>query len=247
MASNYSPNRWELYNANIPNEDQPHSFITKRKLENIEKGLTEANIPLEVGEVAPGDRFNITITEDIINRQKKLNFTYPLSNIGPTGKSAYQEWLDLGNSGTKQEFIDSLKGSSGKDGVDGRDGLDGEPGPVGDSAYQAWISLGNSGSTQDFINSLKGRDGKDGTNGRDGIDGKDGMPGADGNNGVDGKSAYQLWLDEGNSGSTQDFIESLKGEDGLSAYEVWKTIPGNENKTITEFFKSTCKVEFVNF
>ena len=36
-------------------------------------------------------------------------------------------------------------------------------------------------------------------------------PGADG---VDGKSAYQLWLDQGNTGTVQDFVNSLKGEQG---------------------------------
>lgn len=30
-----------------------------------------------------------------------------------SGKSAYQTWLDLGNSGTEQDFINSLKGSNG--------------------------------------------------------------------------------------------------------------------------------------
>ena len=32
--------------------------------------------------------------------------------------------------------------------------------------------------------------------------------------GVDGKSAYQLWLDQGNTGTVQDFVNSLKGEQG---------------------------------
>lgn len=34
--------------------------------------------------------------------------------------------------------------------------------------------------------------------------------------GVDGKSAYQLWLDEGNTGTTQDFFDSLQGNSGYS-------------------------------
>ncbi len=32
--------------------------------------------------------------------------------------------------------------------------------------------------------------------------------------GVDGKSAYQLWLDQGNTGTVQDFVNSLRGEQG---------------------------------
>jgi len=34
------------------------------------------------------------------------------------GKSAYETWLDLGNTGTEQDFIDSLKGEPGEDGKD---------------------------------------------------------------------------------------------------------------------------------
>lgn len=32
--------------------------------------------------------------------------------------------------------------------------------------------------------------------------------------GKDGKSAYQIWLDNGNKGTEQDFLSSLKGEKG---------------------------------
>ena len=36
--------------------------------------------------------------------------------IGPSGLSAYQVWLDEGNEGTEQDFLDSLKGEAGEDG-----------------------------------------------------------------------------------------------------------------------------------
>jgi uncharacterized protein YjbI with pentapeptide repeats len=45
-----------------------------------------------------------------------------------------------------------------------------------------------------------------------------GSPGANGTNGIngaDGESAYEIWLDLGNSGTEQDFIDSLRGADGL--------------------------------
>lgn len=32
--------------------------------------------------------------------------------------------------------------------------------------------------------------------------------------GVDGKSAYEIWLEQGNTGTEEDFLESLKGKDG---------------------------------
>lgn len=38
--------------------------------------------------------------------------------------------------------------------------------------------------------------------------------GQDGEDGQDGKSAYEIWLDEGNVGTEEDFLESIKGEKG---------------------------------
>ncbi|RFC53242.1 hypothetical protein [Brumimicrobium aurantiacum] len=35
-------------------------------------------------------------------------------------------------------------------------------------------------------------------------------------NGTDGLSAYEVWLNQGNEGTEQDFLDSLKGEDGAS-------------------------------
>ena len=36
---------------------------------------------------------------------------------GADGKSAYQTWLDLGNTGTEEDFLLSLKGEKGADGT----------------------------------------------------------------------------------------------------------------------------------
>ena len=72
---------------------------------------------------------------------------------GIDGKSAYEIWLDLGNTGTEQDFINSLIGD---------DGDPGDPGDDGDSAFEVWLALGNTGTEQDFIDSLKGADGEDG-------------------------------------------------------------------------------------
>lgn len=40
------------------------------------------------------------------------------------------------------------------------------------------------------------------------------LAGTDGTDGTDGKSAYQLWLDAGNTGTEADFLNSLKGTNG---------------------------------
>lgn len=47
-----------------------------------------------------------------------------------------------------------------------------------------------------------------------------GEKGDKGDKGNDGKSAYQIWLEEGNIGSEQDFLNSLKGEKGDDGEDV---------------------------
>lgn len=44
----------------------------------------------------------------------------------------------------------------------------------------------------------------------------EGPAGADGADGADGDSAYQIWLDAGNTGTEQDFLDSLVGADGVA-------------------------------
>lgn len=74
-------------------------------------------------------------------------------NDGSVGDSAYDVWLANGNTGTVQDYLDSLIG---------------EKGDIGDSAYNVWLSLGNTGTEQDFIDSIKGEDGAIGSDGADG-------------------------------------------------------------------------------
>lgn len=99
-------------------------------------------------------------------------------------------------------------GSIGLQGPKGDNGIDGK------SAYDLWISAGNTGTVQTFLNSLKGAKGDTGAQGPQGIRGLTGDRGEDGQNGIDGKSAYQLWLDAGNTGTLQNFLDSLKGPKG---------------------------------
>lgn len=50
---------------------------------------------------------------------------------------------------------------------------------------------------------------------------------------ADGKSAYDIWVEQGNQGTISDFLESLIGDPGISAYEIWLSV-GHEG-TITDF------------
>lgn len=52
---------------------------------------------------------------------------------------------------------------------------------------------------------IQGAKGETGASGKDGTNGKDG---------TDGKSAYQIWLDAGNTGTEEDYLASLKGPQG---------------------------------
>ena len=133
-------------------------------------------------------------------------------NIGKKncGLSAYEIWLGLGNTGSEQDFLDSLKGGS----------TEGTPGK---SAYESWLELGNIGSEADFLLTLKGEkgdtgpagpQGAQGSTGPQGPQGATGPAGPSGGTGAQGKSAYQIWLELGNSGSEADFIASLKGDKG---------------------------------
>ena len=48
-----------------------------------------------------------------------------------------------------------------------------------------------------------------------------------GEDGQDGKSAYEVWLDEGNFGTEEDFLESIKGEKGDCNFATFDIEDGN--------------------
>lgn len=55
-------------------------------------------------------------------------------------------------------------------------------------------------------------------------------------NGVDGKSAYQLWLDEGNTGTVQDFLDSLQGNPASTQdypFQLENSLNGGVDKALT--------------
>lgn len=71
---------------------------------------------------------------------------------GSNGKSAYEIWLELGNEGTEEAFIASLKGPKGDTGAQGASGDKGDKGDKGEQGIQ-------------------GPKGEPGTPGADGVDG----------------------------------------------------------------------------
>lgn len=138
---------------------------------------------------------NLTLRSETQTLQLRSNYGTP-DTQGAAGKSAYQSWLDLGNVGTEQDFIDSLQGASGSAPTGGTTGQvlgklsddDGDVGWIdqtggsgggadGASAYEIWLDLGNVGTEQDFIDSLQGAPGATGAQGIQGIQGPAGAQG----------------------------------------------------------------------
>lgn len=65
----------------------------------------------------------------------KGTFTIPSIRIdGQNGKSAYELWLEEGNTGTKDDFLNSLKGTNGSPGLPGKDA-------TADGAYEMLLGL----------------------------------------------------------------------------------------------------------
>src|SRR3989344_4286275 len=107
----------------------------------------------------------------------------------------------------------STPGPQGPMGIPGVNGLNGTDGL---SAYQIWINQGNSGTEADFLTSFQGAAGSQGpvgAMGPQGPTGPIGMSGANGlngSNGTDGLSAYEIWINQGNSGTETDFLNWLQ-------------------------------------
>ncbi|MDE7261314.1 MAG: collagen-like protein, partial [Oscillospiraceae bacterium] len=104
----------------------------------------------------------------------------------------YEIAVDAGFSGTETEWLASLKGERGEPGPEGPEGAQG---PVG-------------------ADGLQGEPGPEGPAGKDGEPGAEGPAGQDGAPGQDGKSAYEIAVDAGFSGTETEWLASLKGERG---------------------------------
>jgi hypothetical protein len=161
---------------------------------------------------------------------------------GQDGLSAYQIWLNTGNTGTEEQFINSLQGqtgpqgpigltgATGAQGVIGLTGAAGATGPQGQTgATGAQGPIGLTGATgpqgPQGVIGLTGASGLQGQTGATGPQGPIGLPGAtgaqgpiglSGANGTNGLSAYQIWLNAGNAGTQAQFLTSLQGVTGAA-------------------------------
>jgi len=127
---------------------------------------------------------------------------------GLNGKSAYELWLENGNSGTVTDFLNSLigpsgaNGSPGINGTNGTNGIDGTNGTNGkeiqlsnDGTYIKWRYVGDvSWNNLVALDTLKGEDGKE-------IE-------------LDNNGVYIRWRYVGESWVNLITLSSLKGNDG---------------------------------
>ena len=137
---------------------------------------------------------------------------------------SYEEWL-ASIQGEKGDKGDT--GATGAQGPQGEQGIQGEKGDKGDTgATGAQGPQGEQG-----IQGEKGDKGDTGATGAQGPQGEQGIQGEKGETGADGKSAYQIWLDNGNTGTEEDFLNWLKGLNDHT-YGDWTTYSNSEEAQI---------------
>lgn len=120
------------------------------------------------------------------------------------------------------------QGPVGPAGTNGIDGVDGQQGPMGQTGPQGPAGIPGA----DGQAGPPGADGAQGPIGPQGEAGPQGPPGVDGVNGAvgpQGESAYQTWLNLGNVGTEQDFINSIGGSAGLAKAFFATDEPSNVN------------------
>ena len=75
------------------------------------------------GDYIMAEELNVNVTGfNLPPIEVKGTFTFPPIRIeGQNGKSAYELWLEAGNTGTREDFLNSLKGTNGNPGLPGKD------------------------------------------------------------------------------------------------------------------------------
>lgn len=86
------------------------------------------------------------MSENTVNINIVGGIAGPAGQDGANGADAYQLWLSQGNTGTLQDFLDSLKGQDGAQGIpgqNGNNGADGQNGLPAAGLYDKATTLGS--------------------------------------------------------------------------------------------------------
>ena len=206
--------------------------------------ITNDNPPTEGFDSPTNGRLQIleTNNEQLVGPQGPMGLTGPAGPQGLKGEQGIPGPKgDQGEKGSPflysdftPEQLEALKGPKGDPGVQGPVGPQGATGAQGEKGEQGERGLqgpqgepGQKGERGEVglagpegPRGFKGDPGIQGPRGEAGIQGPQGVPGATGSKGEDGKSAYEIWLEEGHTGTKTQFLESLKGESSKENKEL---------------------------
>jgi hypothetical protein len=139
---------------------------------------------------------------------------------GEDGRSAYQVWKSAGNTGTEQEFLNSLVGLQGDTG----DAATIQVGTIATGLAGTNVIVANSGTIEAAILDFTIPEGSPGTIG------------------IDGDSAYVIWLAEGNVGTVENFLEAITGPVSTLAIGTTTTGAAGESADVTNSGTSSAAI-----
>ena len=119
----------------------------------------------------------------------------------------------------------ALKGQKGDPGANGKDGANGK------SAYEIAVADGFTGTEKEWLASLVGPKGDTGATGEAGPKGQTGSTGEKGATGATGRSAYEIAVANGFTGTEAEWLASLKGEKGDTGSQGPKGDTGSTGAT----------------
>lgn len=168
-------------------------------------------------------------TDNVIQRVEKIEADYVVNeqlgdySDGEDGKSAYEIWLEAGNTGTVDDYLESLKGEKGDKGDQGIQGIQGEKGVQGEK--------GDKGDTGEAgPQGPQGETGPQGEQGVQGIQGETGPAGPQGETGAVGPQGPQG--EKGDTGDTgpegPQGIQGIQGEKGETGEQGPQGIQGEQ-------------------
>jgi hypothetical protein len=149
-----------------------------------------------------------TLSQLELHALKSANYTD--KKVAELGESVVKSLEEMSLTVTPTEITGghrlTIKDAEGTKTVDVMDGTDGKAGTsvTVKSVTESNVSGGNNVVTFSDGKTLTVKNGKDGRDGNTGDIGQE------------GKSAYELWLDQGNTGTVADFFASLQGADGMT-------------------------------
>lgn len=226
-------NSFNMY-ENVQVETDPHGIkasylITKMKVAadlsevlKIAVGDTKRTLSAQLVQ-------NNKNTGDVVQRIENIEKDYVKNeqlgdySDGEDGKSAYEIWLEAGNTGTVDDYLESLKGEKGDKGDQGIQGIQGEKGAQGEK--------GDKGDTGEAgPQGPQGETGPQGEQGVQGIQGETGPAGPQGETGAVGPQGPQG--EKGDTGDTgpegPQGIQGIQGEKGETGEQGPQGIQGEQ-------------------